>query len=745
MANVEGAPAHGAVAHLLPQAYKRYISDWLEEDTPSFDYGGFVVGEEASEAKLLGKSEVFRKLLLGERVALNTLARCSGIATKSNRLLTLLRKAGYPNILAGTRKTTPGFRLVEKYGMLVGGVDAHRVDLSHMTMLKDNHIVAAGSITNAVRAAKSAGGFATKVEVECQSFEEADEAIAAGADIVMLDNFTPESVKIAAAQLKEKWGRGTGDRKAFLVEVSGGLTEHNVEKYVCGDIDIPTSSISYLPLHHSPSDNSSLDAIHITQTPSPETSPVFQINTDRLLEFFYEGFWPSFPFVLPFHHLQQRRLQHNHGTEELVLVLQYIGSIYAPWTPSDLYMKTAIQALRSPLLVHTPFVVQALMLLALALHHCNLKQESHERLSVAIDFALELGMNQRGFAQAYGESNQVLEESWRRTYYMLNIADQHLAIISNSPIYTLANVPNTVDLPCDDEEYEEGQIPPVKAWQDYENREFEEIEVVFSSIVYLYDMVKIVESVMDMFIESGTFGEAITERCDTKIAIWTSLLPTCKKDPLRKNGSVDEIMFTAHMVAIVTLNTMHRPFSSIAMCPEELTTQAFFSPTPYVALPKQGHGAHTARTLKAIDMQTKLLAIPCTIERHNVFTMCMSAQLAVAQISACKHLLEDHALSIARDRVRLSIGFLNAMGSFWPLGKSMAKEVRHIARVQLSNSQNTVAMELAPAAEIELPRDELIWPVNTSMQIDTYSGLMLPSDWTTMNFGYSSPDSPCTS
>ncbi|RAR04643.1 glycoside hydrolase family 16 protein [Stemphylium lycopersici] len=270
MARVEGAPAHGAVAHLLPQTYKRYISEWLEEDTPSFDYGGFVVGEEMSEAKLLGKSEgivagvpffdeVFRQLgctvewhvkegtsfqpithcatvrgpvrhlLLGERVALNTLARCSGIATKSNKLLTLLRGAGYPNILAGTRKTTPGFRLVEKYGMLVGGVDAHRVDLSAMTMLKDNHIVAAGSITNAVRAAKAAGGFAIKVEVECQSFEEADEAIAAGADIVMLDNFTPEGVQIAAKDLKDKWGRGTGDRKQFLVEVSGGLTEYNVE------------------------------------------------------------------------------------------------------------------------------------------------------------------------------------------------------------------------------------------------------------------------------------------------------------------------------------------------------------------------------------------------------------------------------------------------------------------------------------------------------------------------------------
>ncbi|EFQ88087.1 hypothetical protein PTNB73_03064 [Pyrenophora teres f. teres] len=291
MSRTEGAPAHGAVAHLLPETYKRYVSEWLEEDTPSFDYGGFVVGEAVSEAKLLGKSEgivagvpffdeVFRQLgctvewhvkegaafqpithcatvrgpvrhlLLGERVALNTLARCSGIATKSNRLLNLLRNAGYPNILAGTRKTTPGFRLVEKYGMLVGGVDAHRVDLSAMTMLKDNHIVAAGSITNAVRAAKAAGGFAIKVEVECQSFEEADEAIAAGADIVMLDNFTPEGVQVAAKDLKDKWGRGTGDRKHFLVEVSGGLTEHNVEKYVCGDIDIVSTSSIHQGVPH---------------------------------------------------------------------------------------------------------------------------------------------------------------------------------------------------------------------------------------------------------------------------------------------------------------------------------------------------------------------------------------------------------------------------------------------------------------------------------------------------------------
>ncbi|OAQ60040.1 nicotinate-nucleotide pyrophosphorylase [Pochonia chlamydosporia 170] len=273
-------------AHLLPSSYKTQITGWLAEDTPSFDYAGFVVGETPRTATLLAKSpgilagapffsEVFsqtgctiewhyaegtpldpasspsgkikvatvtgpvRNILLGERVALNTLARCSGIATESHRLVSLVRKAGYTGILAGTRKTTPGFRLVEKYGMLVGGADTHRMDLSTMIMLKDNHVWSRGSITDAVKAAKAVGGFSVKVEVEVQSEKEADEAIAAGADVVMLDNFTGDGVKIAARSLKERW-----QGKSFLLEVSGGLRSDNVEAYVCNDVDIiSTSSI----------------------------------------------------------------------------------------------------------------------------------------------------------------------------------------------------------------------------------------------------------------------------------------------------------------------------------------------------------------------------------------------------------------------------------------------------------------------------------------------------------------------
>ncbi|KAI4193435.1 MAG: hypothetical protein LQ346_003931 [Caloplaca aetnensis] len=290
----------GAVSHLLPPGYKRMVTEWLEEDCPSFDYAGFVVGEEVKEARLLGKSpgvlagvpffdEVFRqldckvdwhlqegdpfepvkhcatvrgpirKILLGERVALNTLARCSGIATKTSSLIHLLRSStpancDAPPILAGTRKTTPGFRIPEKYAMSVGGADPHRHDLSSMTMLKDNHVWARnGDITNAVHAAKSAGGFSVKVEVECQSEEEAAEAVRAGADVVMLDNFKPgEELRAAVRSLKERFSGGQvrTEKREFLIEISGGLTEENVSGYVVEGVDIISTSSIHQGVKH---------------------------------------------------------------------------------------------------------------------------------------------------------------------------------------------------------------------------------------------------------------------------------------------------------------------------------------------------------------------------------------------------------------------------------------------------------------------------------------------------------------
>ena len=178
----------------------------------------------------------------------------------------------------------------------------------------------------------------------------------------------------------------------------------------------------------------------------------------------------------------------------------------------------------------------------------------------------------------------------------------------------------------------------------------------------------------------------------------------------------------------------HRPFSSLAYSYEELITTTFAPAVPFMNAPKQSRPVHTARTLKACDMQTKLLAIPCTIERHNILTGCIVASIATAQIAAC-NLLGDHALSIARDRVRLSIGYLKAMGTYWSTADMMAKEVRFVARSTLNGLSRNITDSPGHTTEIELPRD-LTWPINPSVQVDIYAGMNIPIDFDMQTMGH---------
>ncbi|XP_048373563.1 nicotinate-nucleotide pyrophosphorylase [carboxylating] isoform X2 [Sphaerodactylus townsendi] len=217
------------LSHLLPAAQLRQLAhDWLQEDAPSFDYGGYAVGDRRERATLLCKSpgvlagfpffeatfaelgcsvewlrsegawaqpitqvaEVrgpVKDLLLGERVALNCVGRCSGIATLAAKACRAAREAGWHGEVAGTRKTTPGFRLPEKYALLVGGASCHRYDLGSLIMLKDNHVWASGSIT--------------------------------------------QDLHPTASTLKASFPH-------VMIEASGGITEDNLAKFVGPNVDV---------------------------------------------------------------------------------------------------------------------------------------------------------------------------------------------------------------------------------------------------------------------------------------------------------------------------------------------------------------------------------------------------------------------------------------------------------------------------------------------------------------------------
>jgi nicotinate-nucleotide pyrophosphorylase (carboxylating) len=266
--------------NLLPPSLtlQSLVLSWLSQDSPSLEIGGFVVGNELREAKLLGKSPgvvagipfaqaVFdvvgglsvqwlvqdgyeisigdakekkpiaivrgpaKSILLAERTALNILSRASGVATTARKFTSIAKSGNWKGMIAATRKTTPGFSLVEKYAALVGGVATHRLDLSQMVMLKDNHVWSVGNIGNAIAKAKLATGFSCKIEVEARTLEEAIEAASNGADIVMLDNMPPKILFTEASTLKQRFPH-------IIIEASGGINEFTLKDYLSPHVDV---------------------------------------------------------------------------------------------------------------------------------------------------------------------------------------------------------------------------------------------------------------------------------------------------------------------------------------------------------------------------------------------------------------------------------------------------------------------------------------------------------------------------
>lgn len=171
-----------------------------------------------------------RSILTGERTALNYIQRMSGIATYTNRYTEAIK--GTSAQIADTRKTTPNFRIFEKYAVKTGGASLHRFNLCDCVMLKDNHIKLAGTITKAVNIIKNNVSHAHKIEIECDTKEQVKEALNCNVDIIMLDNMTKDEIAECIKII---------DKKA-LVEVSGNVTLDNIKELAQAGVDIISTS-----------------------------------------------------------------------------------------------------------------------------------------------------------------------------------------------------------------------------------------------------------------------------------------------------------------------------------------------------------------------------------------------------------------------------------------------------------------------------------------------------------------------
>ncbi len=248
------------------------IDRWLSEDVPFWDISSVHLPDNIQNAKIIAKQDgivsgihvvirIFEKLnvkvfvkvkegqivhkgdvimdvsgnnkqiLEGERVALNILSHMSGIATYTNNLVTRIKKHNPKCRLAATRKTLPGLRVYEKWAVQIGGGDTHRMSLSSMVMLKENHIAAYGGIITAMEIIREKTPFSSKIEIEVRTDEEARLAAVNKADIIMLDNYKPADIYRILPDLR-------GIYPTVLVEASGNINEDNIEDYAKTGVDI---------------------------------------------------------------------------------------------------------------------------------------------------------------------------------------------------------------------------------------------------------------------------------------------------------------------------------------------------------------------------------------------------------------------------------------------------------------------------------------------------------------------------
>jgi nicotinate-nucleotide pyrophosphorylase (carboxylating) len=275
-------------------------------------------------------------------------------------------------------------------------------------------------------------------------------------------------------------------------------------------------------------------------------------------------------------------------------------------------------------------------------------------------------------------------------------------------------------------------------------RELDEVETVYSSFTYLLDAIRIISGLIRNYADLVTPWDDMIAATDARIAAWTSLLPTCKKEPIHPDGTVDEVMYFAHLAILILIVQLHRPQSSVTYSKEEWQTG--FIPCPPMNMIPTKHerrNVHTAKILRALEKQTQLLTLPSPLILHAPFTVCIVAGCATAHVATCALFPDDRRLEVGRDRLRLSIGAVRACADIWPLNRQMLADAQMVAKGTLSPS---TSLPRQPAREPLAPMnfqytsspealDDFSFTIGPMSDVDIFSTLELSSmhqDWSAL-------------
>ncbi|KAF2724610.1 hypothetical protein K431DRAFT_241092 [Polychaeton citri CBS 116435] len=432
---------------------------------------------------------------------------------------------------------------------------------------------------------------------------------------------------------------------------------------------------------------------------SPST-PQFladDIGKDSLINSYYTHFHRFHPFVLPKDHLVRLYQDANYQSclGPLIAVLRFIGYLYRSqkWSSS---LKDAIEVSFSAVTPTGPFMVQCRLLYSIALFWYGFKVESSHEMNAAIELALKLRMFLREFTDGCETGDAVMTESWRRTWWTLYIVDAYYVGTLGTMKFAFMHIEPTVDLPCEEIDYEAGNIPEPRSLSEFDCREFADGDTSFSSFAYLIGAVRCASLAICSAPKVSAEGASpqVIEAADATIDGWLLLLPKGQKQVMSKSGEIDELMFQAHLLIHVATIGLHRPLSDLKFNAVEDVSTCAREPPPEIPTPELVN-VHTVRVMKSVEAQIRLLALPSRPFNHTPFATCMLSEGTLALLSACRFILADKKLAIARDQIRMTLGCLKTLGTIWPRTAKNVREIQIIARHALQLDDTLLSRDAA--------------------------------------------------
>ena len=433
----------------------------------------------------------------------------------------------------------------------------------------------------------------------------------------------------------------------------------------------------------SPSNSDSTQSISrssVTLTEPPPMTDRSLTNDTDLIDLFYKHFYPSHPFIAP------RKLYLRNPAilpPALQACMRWLAAHYIQQA-NHTALENAAKAIFSPDVPDDGFKVQGLILYAMTNFARFGQQEGALALDTAIEITSRIGLNRGTFATQQAPNDPTMQESWRRTWWMLLLLEGLVVVIGGQSLpFRLYSTYNDVALPGHDEDYNELRSSSVtRTIADIRNRTFSEDNYEYSSYAYCIEATYILGSVLALSPDTFAVTDPQVEGIDAAIANLLLSLPMEKREVVRNDGSIDECLLIAHLVIHWAAICLHRPRSTLTFIRNHYRTTC--TKAEAAGLPALAYTSHTAKALRAANAITQLAGIQPDVKMCSPVLMCGLTTAATVHLPAYAIVdTPDQAVAI-KERMQLCITALGAYGEVWPRASIAKGQVAKFAREVLT-------------------------------------------------------------